>query len=553
MTASRSDLLESARTTPPWEKPWVLSLILVAITLAVFWPVWKFDFIDWDDWRLLAENPDFSPVNWSAIWGYWIHGHSNLYAPLTYTLWAVLAWFNQHWTGHIPLSPGIFHLANLLAHLVAVQFTFLLLRRLTIRALPAFAGAVVFAIHPLQVESVAWVASFNTVLCGALTAAALWLYIGHAQSATRRLSLQWFVASCLVLLLALCAKPMAISAVAMALLIDALILRRGFRQYWKPILIWAVLTIPFIIIGRLLQPPFTLTQTPAWTRPLVAADTTAFYLLKLIWPARLTLDYQRTPIWLLHTGRLWWTWVFPAALLALAIVWWKRMPTLLCGFAVMIVGILPVSGIVGFWFQRYSTVADRYMYLGMMGVAIVVAGFVAAYRKISVGCVGILLTCALMLRSSFRVQDWRNSVTITTNAQAFEENSAIAFKIRAAVLAEMGRLPEAVEQYQRALKFDPSDADTRYNFANLLYRMKQFQPAAREYRQALKEEPNRADIHYNYAVALMAMGQTSAAGSEFRKAVELDPASTLARLGYEKWQQWQKRQAPNFTTTQPHQ
>ncbi|HWB53591.1 MAG TPA: hypothetical protein VG722_05340, partial [Tepidisphaeraceae bacterium] len=138
---------------PFWKRRWFLALILLALTITVYWQVVGFKFIDWDDWQLLSENKDFSPVNWSHIGGYWLHGYTELYAPLSYTLWAAIAWVEQYLTHRIALSPGVFHLANLLVHLAASQIVFLLLYRLLDRGWPALVGAIVFALHPLQVEA----------------------------------------------------------------------------------------------------------------------------------------------------------------------------------------------------------------------------------------------------------------------------------------------------------------------------------------------------------------------------------------------------------------
>jgi protein O-mannosyl-transferase len=588
---------------PLWRRRWFPPLLLSLLILSIYHPVAHFHFIDWDDWLLLAENPDFSPVRWANFTKYWFHGQYQLYAPLSYCAWAAIAWTQQTLTHLTPLSPGAFHLSNLALHLAASWMVFLLLYRLIPRSLPAFAGALVFALHPIQIEPIAWVASFNTLLSVLLTIIALWAYIHHAQanpsenescrggsrssqtvSKEHRHKIRWFIASCIFLLLALFAKPMAIPAPAIALLIDALILRRSIRQWSIPILIWIALTIPFIIIGRLVQVPYSGTQISIWLHPLIMADSFAFYLVKLFWPLHQTIDYQRTPVRILQSHQIWYTWILPVTVIFLATAASKfvRRPIfsksvqiadcrlqnenqtstpslgtpgegrggghsaicnhqsafayLLPALAIMFVATLPTSGIVGFAFQRYSTVADRYMYLGMLGVTIGIAGLAKSLPKqLLVVCI-IALAVLMMFRDTIRLRDWHDTLTITSNATQVSDDCALDHRIRAFALSQLRRDDEAIAQYKLAIHYDPAEPDTYYDEANVLFRDGQTNAALALYTQAISMRPKRSDYHHNYAVALMHAGQTSQAGAEFRAATELDPSSQQARIDYAKWQ-----------------
>ena len=190
---------------PLWHRRFFPPLLLALLVLATYIRVAHFQFIDWDDWLALAENPDYSPVAWHKIAGYWLHAKLELYVPLSYTIWAVIAWTQQTITQRTPLSPGTFHLANLTLHLTASLMVYALLHRLIARSLAAFAGAIVFALHPLQIEPVAWVASFNTLLSVTLTIVSLWAYVHHAQAidhrtkfaGSLRVVLRWVLERCL--------------------------------------------------------------------------------------------------------------------------------------------------------------------------------------------------------------------------------------------------------------------------------------------------------------------------------------------------------------------
>ncbi|HWB54602.1 MAG TPA: tetratricopeptide repeat protein, partial [Tepidisphaeraceae bacterium] len=262
--------------------------------------------------------------------------------------------------------------------------------------------------------------------------------------------------------------------------------------------------------------------------------------------------YQRTPLWLLKSGRLWFTWIFSAAVLLIAWILDARFarqhgetdrnPRLfLASFAIMVGAILPTSGIVGFAFQCYSTVADRYMYLGMIGVALAVAALasVVNYRVLMVLCVAILPL--MMLRSALRLRQWHDTLSITASAVDVNDAVALDHTVRAYALARLGRTREAIEQYQLAIRYDPTNADTYYNYGNLLFRLGQQQSALAPYREAITLQPNRAQYHHNYAVALMAAGDTAEAGHQFQLAAKLDPTSTEARDDYAKWLRMQKQ------------
>lgn len=598
---------------PLWQRKWFLAVVLAALTILVFWPVARAQFIDWDDWFALAENPDFMPVNWHRIGLYWLHGAFALYAPLSYSVWAVLAWCQQQWRHSTGLSPSLFHIANLTVHLIAAELVFLLLLRLIARPLPALLGAIIFAIHPLQVEPISWVISINTLLSGMLAILALWMYLhfagqseflrgtsispspstpgegrgeGSSENAgssnlektltltlsqltgrgdkTRRL--WWFVGSCLALALALCAKAQAIPAVGLAWVIEVMVLRRPLRKYWWPILVWGVITVPFVVIGRAIQPPFEAAQTPVWTRPLIAADTLAFYFAKLVWPAHLTIDYQRQPVWVMESGRIWVTWIVPAAVGFLACWYSRRLtnnresqavpsthrgggapalpangrPLLLAGLAMMLVAISPTSGIVGFSFQRYSTVGDRYMYLGMVGIALCVASLASFAKGKGFWIIAAIAVGMLMARSAVRVRHWHDTLSLTVAAKNPNDNCALDHRIHAFALGKLHRFGEAIEQYQLAIRYDDMDSTTFYDFANLLVRIGRPAAAIPNYRRAIELEPGKAQFHHNYAVALMAVGDWKRAGEEFLRATELDPESAEAREDYAKWKGMQK-------------
>ena len=156
-------------------RPLRIALILVLATLSVFSPVLGMEFLTWDDDINVYQNPLLNPPAPAGLAHFWTGPHQNLYVPLTYTVWMGLAWFSRLPDGG--LHPGLFHGANLTLHVAAVLVVFALLRLLVREDWAAGAGALLFAVHPVQVEPVAWVTGLKDVLGGLLLLTAVWLYL----------------------------------------------------------------------------------------------------------------------------------------------------------------------------------------------------------------------------------------------------------------------------------------------------------------------------------------------------------------------------------------
>lgn len=170
------------------DNQWLPLVFLIIATFAVFAPVCGSEFVAWDDNLNVSKNPSFNPPTIETVAEYWKGPYLDLYIPVTYTIWGLLAAVAQVSVPDamgIRLNPYVFHTANLLVHLTAVLAAYALLRRLIGRQWPALAGAMLFAIHPLQVEPVAWVTGLKDVLSGMLTIAALWQYVCYADERER--------------------------------------------------------------------------------------------------------------------------------------------------------------------------------------------------------------------------------------------------------------------------------------------------------------------------------------------------------------------------------
>src|SRR5436190_14354781 len=369
----------------------------------------------------------------------------DLYVPATYTLWwtlAKVAW--QSDSAHLVAWP--FHVANLALHALATLAVFALLRRLLRRDWPAAAGALIFALHPVQAEAVAWISGAKDLLGGLLVLAALWQYVAafeNADTPTRHRAVHYAIATAL-LILALLAKPIAVVTPLLAVVIDRLVIGRDWRRIAASAGPWFVLAVPCLVWTKLFQPSLHTVAPAIWQRPLIATDALAFYLYKLAIPLGLAIDYGRNPAAALAAGCAYWTWLVPAAIAAL--LWWRRrearLPIAAALFA--IAALSPLLGLVPFDFQGYSTTADHYLYIPMAGVALAVAWAACHVQpRVAIGAVATV-ALVLALLSARQVMFWRDSVALFEHTIAVNPDSYAAYSNLAASALREARDEEKV-------------------------------------------------------------------------------------------------------------
>lgn len=549
-----------------------LATLLVIVTAAVYSPVVRCQFLMWDDIDNLALNPQFNPVTPATVTHYLSHAERTMYDPLTLAVWAGVAAIAPRQPADengITLNPAVFHGFNAAMHCAGAVLGFWVLRRLVGKDLPAFCGALAFALHPVMVEPVAWMSGAKDVLCGGLCLAAIGQYIAFTDAMTRSRARKHYITAAGLFVLAMLAKPAAVSLPIVVGVIDVLLLRLDVRRAVRSLWPWLVLTLPIIAIGKIVQPATLTERVPIYLRPFVAGDAIAFYLAKLAWPAMLIVDYGRHPEWLLGRGPLMYLTTFATvALLAGAWALRRRFPFVLAGLGILIGATLPVLGFVPFDFQRYSTVADHYLYLAMLGPALIVASALRrAARPWAYAVCGVVLV-AYAARTYTQIGYWRDMPTLWQHVLEGNPQSPTGYRVAAYSLLNQGRLPEAIEQYEKALRARPSDQETRYNFANalmrvgrledaaaqfrivtdavpddpkapnnlgsVLARLQRFDPAEAALREAIRRDESYAEAHQNLGLVSAMTGRLDAAAAEFHATLALDPGNAIAKRSLEK-------------------
>jgi hypothetical protein len=278
---------------------------------------------------------------------------------------------------------------------------------------PAFAGATLFAIHPIQVEAVAWVTGMRDLLAGLFAVLALWQYTRAAEG--RRAC---WVGAAVAFAAALLSKPAAVVLPVMAMAIDVWVVGRPWRKALVPAAIGlACFALPTLLVTHLAQSSDVPTPGPAINRLWVAGESLTFYVRKVLWPAHLSLDYGRRPGKVLGHAWVYAELVVPILLLVAAWVGRRRWPLMWVAVVLFFVALLPTSGLVPFNFQYFSTVTDHYAYLAMLGAALAAAALLARLQPTPAAWpIAGLVLLVLAVRSFAQTGYWRDNATVWHHA-----------------------------------------------------------------------------------------------------------------------------------------
>ncbi len=542
-------------------------LIYAAIflsVLAVYGRVCLHEFTWWDDAANLHQNPDMNPPSLRGTAHYWTsfgsHAPFGLYIPITYTVWSALArvaYLQSSDPANIQLNPWVFHSANVLLHALASMLVFAILRRLLPegRDWPAAAGALLFALHPVQVEPVAWISGLKDVLCGLLGLAAVWQYL-LAQRASRvapltlTLSPEYrgegttgsptvhYALATLLLLAAMLAKPTAVVVPVMALILDRIVLKRRLRDIGTSLVPWFLLVIPCLLWSKAAQPGIGVPAAPWWARPLIALDSLAFYLWKLVLPTQLAVDYGRSPTRVLEQGWLWWTWIVPVAVFPVLWLNRRRHPMLLAGGAIFVAGVFPVLGFSPFLFQYYSGVTDHYLYLSMFGAALGAAYLVSIGPPRLIAVLSVLVLLLLAGLGFRQGGTWRDDQTLWRKVIAVNPSSALAYNNLGSALRRSGQNDDLVERYYReAIRLNPNFPVAHENLALVLAEKGDTDGVIEQLGEILRcvdatppmLRPKVDRTRELLGTALMSRHRYAEAAAQFRAALELNPNLESAR------------------------
>ena len=498
---------------------WGWALLVAMGAALVFLPALRFPFFPfWDDDIHVHANPHIAELSWGSVGALWAGPWQQLYIPLTYSVWAGLAALSR-WADGLPVTAGAlnaawFHGANVLVHAVSAALAFVLLRRLAGQFaggaperrvnLAAALGALFFALHPLQVEPVAWISGLRDVLGGCLGLAALAVLFGGDRFGPGR----WGAAT-LLFVASLAAKP---AGVALPLVAGILAVM-PFRWTWRQI---AWVLGPWLIIGALWVLLTSSAQwaaelavglVPVWMRPFVAGDALAFYLAKTVWPAGLAADYGRAPDVALDAGWLWWMWIGPVAL-AVGLFALRPLRVYLVPFLVFAAALLPTLGLVPFNFQLVSTVADRYAYLALIGPALALAMIVARTAKPWPAALAATVVVLLAVGTIGRLPLWSEDLKLFAATLEVNPRSWKAMHNYASALDDRGRTAEGERLMREVIARRPDSAEAYNDLAVMVWKLGRRPEAAELMRRSVVIRPTPGSAR-NLALMQQELGNTA--------------------------------------------
>jgi protein O-mannosyl-transferase len=514
-----------------WWKGLLVGLVLAAVTILVYRPAWNGGFL-WDDDDYITNNELLTaPDGLRRIW--FSLDSPSQYFPLVYTTFRIEhALWGLNTTGY--------HWVNLLLHIANALLVWTVLARLKIPG--AWLAGAIFALHPVQVESVAWITERKNVLMGFFFLLTLLSWIAFVHERTKRPWLFYGLAL-LLYVLALSAKTTACTLPAVLFLILWL---QKKPITWKRIF----QIVPFLILGLAMgvlamwwerYHQGTSRAVFAFLSPiervLVASRAVWFYLSKLIWPSNLTFIYPRwdiTPTHLLN-----YSWLLAGVITCVAIYFLRRYigRSVEVAAAFFVVTLSPVLGFIMLYTFRYTFVADHYQYLACIGpIALVSAGLVNLAGTFKTARV-LIMSAALCLVALLATLTWRqaamyeNIETLWRTTLARNPGCWMAHNNLGIVLFQKGQLDEAIEHYRTTLQMQPNFWDADYNLGSALLGKGHVDEAIFYCDKAVAMQPNDPDARVALANALFQKRRIDDAIVHYQKAVTIRPDYFLARYG----------------------
>jgi tetratricopeptide (TPR) repeat protein len=493
---------------------WISVGLLVAV-FAVYAQVATHTFINFDDPIYVTENPQVrAGLTWEDIaWAFTTFHDSN--------------WFPLTWLSHMldvqlfGLDSGWHHLINVFLHALSTLLLFIDLRRMTGARWSSAFVALIFAIHPLHVESVAWIAERKDVLSTLFWMLTLLAYSSYVERPTR----SRYLLTLFVFVLGLMAKPMLVTLPVVLMLLDLWPLHRGVRLIEKiPFFVAALASsIVAFLAHQRGGAVATLEIIPLASRIENALITYVVYILKTCWPTHLAIFYPYPLQSLVVPAVL--SGIALASITVLVLVAYKQRPYLAVGWFWYLVTLLPVIGIIQTGSQAR---ADRYTYIPMIGFTIAIVWGTADLLKLWPRVQVVLAAAAalgLITLTWFQVAAWRDDISLYRHAIAAVPDNYIAYYNLASAFEAQGQTDEAITQLREAVRVRPYYVPARAELGQLLASKGHTDQALQELQTAVRLRPDDPMAHYRLGSVLGSLGRANDAAVEFSETVRLQPSN----------------------------
>jgi len=526
----------------------VISLLLVMTTLAVYAQVRNHEFINYDDEDYVTENRHVQ-AGWnmeSLTWAFTTRLHRHWH-PLT-------------WLSHMTdcqfhgLDPGRHHLTSVLLHIASTLLLFFVLGRMTGARLRSAFVAALFALHPLHVEPVAWVADRKDVLSGFFWMLTMGAYVRYAE----RPGFMRYLVVMIAIVLGLMAKPMVVTLPFVLLLLDYWPLKRfesghsfshdepgdskdpdaryraspALHLVWEKALLVLIIGASALATVSVMHGAGNASLSELWPRKRHLLNSLVFYvnyIRKMLWPSDLATPYPD-----LHMAHVWQAGGAGLLLACIScLVFWqgRRRPYLLVGWLWYLITLLPVIGLVR---VGPHIMADRYTYIPLIGLFIIIAWGAPEvvtrwrYRRIALAVSTCIVVLGFTICSWFHVRHWKDSIRLFERTVSVTANNELAHNNLGVALSEEGRLEEAIYHFSHALAIQPDYVRAHVNLGFALERQGRVKEAVDYYLKALSIKPDYAEAHNKLGILLAGQGRVEEAIGHFSEALKVEPHDTRA-------------------------
>jgi tetratricopeptide (TPR) repeat protein len=523
---------------------------LILSTLLVFLQVRNFDFTGYDDNSYIYENPHVLKgiTADSIIWAF-TTSHTGYWHPLT---WLSLMLDCQIFGA----KPGPIHLVNVAFHIINTLLLFAIFSRMTARIWPSAFVAAAFALHPMHVESVAWIAERKDVLSTLFFLLTLFAYVNYV----RRRGLFRYLLTLLLFVFGILAKPMIVILPFVLLLLDYWPLNRFTAEHAETaeknnkinsacsavsavrLPVWLIVEkIPFFVFAAVLGVITFLAQRNVGTvasidiLPLQDRLSNVFlsyarYIGKFFVPQNLAVFYP-SDIHIIKPWQVAMCILLFIAITILVILFGRSRRYLPVGWFWFVGTLVPVIGLVQVGAQAY---ADRYTYIPYIGLFIMIGwglpDFLSKWpqRKIILGPAMIIVLATLGILAHQQVGFWKNSITLFSRAIEVTQNNVVAYDELGNAYVRLGRYQDAIESYKRSIKIKPDYAESHYNLGVSYLKIGKYQDALESCRQAVKIKPDYAEAYNGLGTVYLNIGRFQDALESYRQAVKVKPDYTEA-------------------------
>jgi tetratricopeptide (TPR) repeat protein len=504
-------------------------IVLTIITLSVYWKAGSLDFVKYDD-------PGYVTQNSHVIQGLSLENVRWAFTTIEMSNWHPITWMSYMIDGRLyGLNPQGYHLTNVFLHIANTLLLFLFLNRTTGSPWRSAFVAALFALHPLHVESVAWVSERKDVLSTLFFMLSLLAYSSYAE---QRKPAQYMLVI-IFFMLSLMSKPMFVTFPFILLLLDYWPLKRyqtpsSVSRFILEKIPFALLCIASSIITIYAQyageAMASVERVPIIPRVENAAVAYASYITKMLWPTRLVALYPiSTQISIAQVSG-----AFIVLVLISLFAYRRRSqyPFIIVGWLWFLGTLLPVIGLIQVGSQ---SMADRYTYVPLIGLFLIAAwgthAAVAHYRRGKKALVAsaCIITVGLSMLTWLQIGHWKNSIELFTHALQYTSGNYVMHNNLGICLADEGDFDGAIAEFEKALAIAPNYKRSQYNLGNSLLAKGEIKASIKHYQEALRIDPGYVKARYNLGIALMYAGRHDESISQYYEVLKLSPNFEDAR------------------------